>query len=52
MFVCLIWFYGKSTFEGYLMLNIKTVLFQTIQFRLSAQFKYQKQFYFKQSSLV
>ena len=33
-------------------LNVKTVLFQTIQFTLSTQFKGQKQFYFKLFSLV
>ena len=44
------WFYGISTFVGYLMPNpflyIYTVLFQTIQFSI------QKQFYFKQFSLA
>ena len=38
----LVWFYGTSTIEGYLMPNlflyIKTVLFQTIQFSISTQF--------------
>ena len=51
-----VWFYGKSTFVGYLMPNpflyILTVLFQTIQFSMSSQFKCQKEFYFKQSSLA
>ena len=39
------WFYGISTIVGYLIPNqflyIQTVLFQTIQFRLSTQFKCQ-----------
>ena len=38
-------FYGISTFVGYLMLNLFlykfSVLFQTIQFSVSTQFKYQ-----------
>ena len=35
----------------YSQLNVKTVLFQTIQFSIS-KFQFQKQFYFKQSSLA
>ena len=42
----LVWFYGTSTIVGYLIPNsslyIQTVLFQTIQFSLSAQFKCQE----------
>ena len=41
----LVWFYATSTIVGYLKLNaflyIQTVLFQTIQFIISTQFKYQ-----------
>ena len=37
--------YGISTFVGYLMPNpfsyIETVLFQTVQFSINTQFKYQ-----------
>ena len=33
-------------------LNVKTVLFQTIQFSIGTQFQYQKQFYFKQFNLT
>ena len=54
-------FYGISTIVGYLMINlflymyktvlkVLTVLFQTIQFRISTQFKCIKLFYFKQFS--
>ena len=46
----LIWFYGIIKTVSYLMPNtflyIKTVLFQTIQFKKSTQFECQKQFYF------
>ena len=60
LFVCLFgWlvvFYGISTFVGYLISNPFsykwTVLFQTIQFRISTQFNCQKHFYFKLFSLV
>ena len=52
----LVWFHGISTIIGYLMPNpfsyIKTVLFQTTQFIISAQSKYQKHFCFKLFSLV
>ena len=52
----LVWFYGISTIVGYLMPNlflyILIVLFQTVQFNISIQFKCQKQFYFKQFSLI
>ena len=44
-------FYGLSTFVGYLTPNPflckYSVLFQTIQFSISTQFKCQKHFYFK-----
>ena len=47
----LVWgFYSISTFVGYLTLNpflCKSVLFKTIQFSMSTQFKCQKHFYFK-----
>ena len=33
-------------------LNVKTVLFQTIHFSINTLFQYQKQFYFKQLSLL
>ena len=49
---CLIHHYGwlfsftaYKTFSGYL--NVKTVLFQTIQYSIRTQFKCQKQFFFK-----
>ena len=49
----LVWFYGISTFVGYLMPNPflykKSVLFQTIQFNMSTQFNYQKYFYLSYS---
>ena len=52
----MVWFYDISTIVGYLIPNpflyIKTVLFQTIQFSSSMQFKWQKQIYFKLFSLV
>ena len=35
----------------YIYIYIQAVLFQTIQFRISTQFKWQKKFYFKQFSL-
>ena len=54
--VWLIWLYSISTIVDYLMSNpflcIWILLFQTIQFSLSTQFKCQKQFYFKLFSLV
>ena len=50
----MVWFYGISTIVCYLMPNpflyIYTVLFQTIQFNISTQFKWQKELYFKQFS--
>ena len=53
---CLLGLYGISTFVGYVMPNSflykETLLFQTIQFSISTQFKYQKHFYFKQFSLA
>ena len=49
------WIYGISTFVGKLMPNSflynKSVLFQTIQFRMSTQFNCQKHFYLKLFSL-
>ena len=49
-------FYVISTFVCYLMPNPflykQTVLFQTVQFSISTQFSYQKQFYFELLSLV
>ena len=52
----LVWFYGISTIVGHLMpssfLYIWTVLFQTIQFSISTQFKCQKDFFFELFSLV
>ena len=52
----LVWYYGTSTIVGYLMpilcLYIQTVLFQTIQFSMSTQFKSQKPFCFKLFILV
>ena len=40
----LVWFYGISTIVGYLMpnpfVNLKTVLFQTLQFRISTNFSF------------
>ena len=49
--VVVVWFYGVSTFVGYLTPNPflykQSVLFQTIQFSMSTQFNCQKQFYFK-----
>ena len=51
-----IWFYGISTFVGYLspnpFLNELLVQFQTIQFSISTQFNCQKRFYSKLFSLV
>ena len=41
-----------SFFFVYTQLNVKTSLFQTIQFSIGKQFKWQKQFYFKQFSLA
>ena len=56
LFVFLFGFYGVSTFVGYLMPNPflykLTVLFQTIQFRISTQFNYQEHLNFKLFSLV
>ena len=53
---CLFGFYGISTFVGYLMPNPflykQPVLFQTVQFSMSTQFNWRKQFYFKVSNLV
>ena len=52
----LVWFYGIPTFVGYLMPNPflykQTVLFQIIQFSISAQFICQNHFYFKLFSFV
>ena len=52
----LIQFYGISTIVGYLMpipfLYIYTVLFQTIHFSISTQYKCQMKFDFKQSNLI
>ena len=52
----LVGFYGTSTFLGYLTPNPflykLSVLFQTIQFRMSTQFDCQKHFYFKLFGLV
>ena len=46
-----VWFYGISTFVGYLTPNPflckLSVLFQTIQFSISTQFNCQKHFHFK-----
>ena len=55
LFVCLVGFFGISTFVGYLMPNPflckLSVLFKTIQFSMSTQFNCQKYFYFKLFSL-
>ena len=49
---CQIHFYTSNCFFVYTQLNIKTVLFQTIQFSTSTQFKYKKKVYVKQFSLA
>ena len=54
-YLWLVGFYGISTFVGYLTPNpflSKILLFQTIQFSISTQFKCEKHFYFKLFSLV
>ena len=42
----------KYSFFAYTQLNVKTVLFQTIQLNISTQLKCEKQFYSKQFSLA
>ena len=43
----------KYSFGDFTQLNVKTVLFQTIQYlEISTQFQYQKEFYFKQFNLA
>ena len=44
--------WSYPSISNYSVLHTKTVLFQTIQFSISTPFKCQKQFYFKQFSLV
>ena len=48
--VWFVWFYGISTFVGYLTPNpflCKSVLLKTVQFSISTQFNCQKHFHFK-----
>ena len=45
LFVWLVWFYGISTFVGYLTPNL--FLLKTVQFSISTQLNCQKHFHFK-----
>ena len=51
-----VWFYGISTFVGYLTPNPflckQSVLLKTVQFSISTQFNFQKYFHFKQLYVI